>query len=393
VLAVPDRSNGRGSGRGSGRGGGHGRGRGSDTPRSDGITEPGLPDKVTWDILDPDALRDLGSRRAASFVTYSISSAGGPTSTLRTRCAEDLYRLQCFDQPHGQYGKAMVLYTEDRLSTAAGVKGRLVAGFKVGELPDDFPSVDILRDLASAVGDYAATRSSFNAPKLYKQYVRAPGADIDRSKSFPSAVFARYPDLDAVGKWSSDPEAVRVLIGCEMKALKDFLNSAAGCGQPVIQGFLDNIGATSLPAFLRTYLDQLKEAARRDLQSDEGKAIAVQLVEHPALFGGKEISQYALANKVHFIRNCIFERVSMDVVDPGLAEVAVLASDESDGKYVVPFVGHAPVASWIGAVREACSGDSGRWEWKPYDTKDAIIEKLKADNPRVPAHLWDLRDD
>jgi len=170
------------------------------------------------------------------------------------------------------------------------------------------------------------------------------------------------------------------------------LNSAAGCGKPVIQGFLDQIGATSLPAFLRTILDQLKEAARRDLQSDEGKAIAARLMEHPELFGSKEISQYALANKVHFIGNCIFERTSMDAVDPGLAEVALLASDESDGKYVVPFVGHAPVASWLGAVRGACSG-SGQWDLKPYDTKDAIIEKMKAANPQVPAHLWDLRDD
>eukprot|EP00969_Alexandrium_andersonii_P202690 8955879-Alexandrium_andersonii.AAC.1 len=190
-------------------------------------------------------LEYVGSMRASAYITIGMHEPTGsvqPARTsmepLRLRVAADLARCEAAGPAPGGIGRPFVLYKEERLSNVLGVKGRRHSG--VGDVTDlDVYCGEVLTHLVETKGlsSYQATRSSFAAPKWYKEFVRpASTMDPDLKASFPTAISLRHPDLQPVCEWVHDRR--RCLDLCELDEahlndLKWFCNSAAGSGAGV----------------------------------------------------------------------------------------------------------------------------------------------------------------
>ena len=158
--------------------------------------------------------------------------------TLRDRAKVELMR---WDIAHkADLPGIPVPYHEDKLSRAAGTKGRLTPG---ASLQTDLKDESYNRQVAEMVDAcgmsmWQATRALHSAPKFFKEIARGQKVlDADRPKSFPNTIRDRFPDLDLVAMWCEDPTGLATLAGFNItdvdqyKLCKDFINSAAGSGK------------------------------------------------------------------------------------------------------------------------------------------------------------------
>ena len=287
----------------------------------------------------------------------------------------------------------LTLYKEEDDNLLLGVCGRLHSGIGSMEgLPDGNLVWKLQRLLGMGLTLYESTRSVFAAPKAYKEAVRpACSRDFDLKKSFPNAIVSRHGDLDVVAQWCEDPMACvgrcgMGLTDANLKMLKDFCNSAAGSGEPVVDTFLMASGLQELPQWARLYRDQLRTAAARDYEA------------HPdwvAVLSQDGRSQREITNKIHYVCNCITERQEVEAARVRVATAPLnpdpvrWTSNESDGLVAIPDRGVGRPA-WDTRVL-ALMGS--KFSIKPYREFDELVTVFRNKHPEIHDLLFSTYDD
>lgn len=161
---------------------------------------------------------------------------------------------------------------------------------------------------------------------------------------------------------------------CE-QALKDFCNSAAGSGQPVIDKFLADTGLMMLPTWATSYRSAVCVAMDRDVASEPGWVNKLR---------AKQYSDRAIRNKIHYAKNAAMERQQCDKALTARDAVAETISYESDGHPCIP-VHRAPTADWVRDVLAAMNVDpAARFISKPYRADADLLDDLKVRFPDIP---------
>jgi hypothetical protein len=118
---------------------------------------------------------NLGHVRASAFI--NVARVDKPPETLRARLAKDIYRAR---HTSGACDAFPVLYHEKEGGDGlAGVGGQLVNYFDIAALPDDHELKQPLTNIASIMGNWAATRSLQTAPQWYSSALSDPDVSLD----------------------------------------------------------------------------------------------------------------------------------------------------------------------------------------------------------------------
>jgi hypothetical protein len=282
---------------------------------------------VLWDHVDLQSLEYFASLTAAAYIILDDDVTC--KETLRSRAFIDLQRYA--SSKARKTNGILVPYHEDSLFATTNVPGRLVSGLKDLKDAAEYPWFDQVEKLVGlGVSPWQATRALHAGPKYYKEIARGNlhCLDTDRKKSFPNAVLDRHPLLDAVESWCITPEKFATACGFDVsipsqyKLVKDFCNSAAGSGHIFEESWLVSAGLTSLPEMLILYREQLRIAARHDVE---------QRPELASAFKSLGLEKQAVSSKTHYVCNSEIERrESEDAMRKREVMVETIAF-ESDG--------------------------------------------------------------
>ena len=341
------------------------------------------------DVVDLERLQRLGSMKASAHIILVDGWNSGPAETLRSRVFKDLQRAKAnedISRVLGNHNRAYltVLYHEEKHAQLLDLKGRQPSGLrKLEEIPNGLEEKEKIEDLVRlGLSCYEATRSCFSAPKLYKEAARpADCSDFDLRKSFPATIAARYQDLTVVQQWCQDPNSCLVDCGMavtpsNLKVLKEFCNSAAGSGEPVLQKFLADAALQAAPRWAVQYRDALRLAATRDEAAHPAWCLALRQAGVPA---------DKIRNKVHYLVNCVAERQRCEAGRARVGEdLAMFIGLESDGVVAIPLGQQTP-----DGLLNLMGPD---FAIKPYRSWDGIISGFKAKYPMVAPHLFDEVD-
>jgi hypothetical protein len=209
---------------------------------------------------------------------------------------------------HRKSSGILVPYREDSLYITTDVPGRLVSGLK--ELADaaEFPWLDEVEKLVGqGISVWQATRALNAGPRYYKELARGDRhvLDTDRKKSFPNAVLDRHPALGVVEQWCTRPQdfatacGFDVTIPAQYKLVKDFCNSAAGSGHTFEESWLESAGIATLPVPMCQYREELRTAARLDVEQRPEVAEAFQTLG---------LGKHEVESKTHYVCNSEIER-------------------------------------------------------------------------------------
>jgi hypothetical protein len=245
----------------------------------------------------------------------------------------------------------LVPYHEDSLFATTSVPGRLVSGLKDLNDAVEYPWHDDVEKLVGlGVSPWQATRALHAGPKYYKEIARGclHVLDTDRKKSFPNAVLDRHPALGAVELWCTRPHEFATACGFDVsipsqyKLVKDFCNSAAGSGRTFEEHWLTTAGITSLPEPMILYREQLRIAARSDVEQRPKVSDAFKTLG----FDKQEV-----ASKTHYVCNSEIERRESEEAIVKRDSMVETVAFESDGhpcnwlyfdKYLICFLGYIP---------------------------------------------------
>ena len=268
---------------------------------------------VLYDHADLDNLEYFGSMKASEYISTNRSPTEeaahtfpaqptGRHETLRGRCFLEVLRHRLASESH--LCGIPVPYTDEVISRRAGVQGRATPGSNASGLADlqehsAWPAWRAMLD--RGMTEWEATRSLHSGPKFFKELARGNEfvLDADRQKSFPNAVRDRYPDLQAVDQWVSNPMGCVALCGLEsissnLKLVKSFCNSAGGSGASFERDWLRTAGLPLLPEWLQAYRQDLRMAAERDTACKPALVGIFKSLGHDA----REVQ-----NKVHYVCN------------------------------------------------------------------------------------------
>ena len=388
-----------------GTGNGSKKGNGKVSKKDEGNEDEGkvMPVATLFDHVRRDVLMDLASRRATLFLDTQPDSEVDEFEErhhcqeehLRDRIAKDLYRAFEFRKYDDERNRRdpdelvfPVLYKEDKLSTSTGTKGRLVEGFKLKDLCEDYEFYEYVASMAQELGDYAATRSLFNAKRFYRQVARpATVVDLDQKKSFQSAALEVHSACPAVQLYVTN-----FLAFCDISkadtpdkqdAVKIYVNSIPGGGVPVQTKVLTSLGLDELPKILIDIWYQIKGLAKLDFASFASPDVLRN--------GGKSKN---LPAKAFYVRRCEKERENMDLV--AAIVQGEICSFERDGMVIIPDEGVSAMdlVQQANAASEQAGFNHMRWAAKKYKLNDLnmCIAHLKEKHPELPAWTWDKVD-
>ena len=218
-------------------------------------------------------------------------------------------------------------------------RGRLTTAADT-ELPPGHQDYEHLQAMQRLMPRWHARRSAFAAPRLLRQLIRGgcegPCRDFDLARSFPSMILARHPAMSHIRQYVEDPQAAAQAAGVTLTALKDIINSAAGCGQRRVQAWLSQHGLTAPPQWVKEYLEQVRAAALADY------CIHPELAAQLKQMG---FNEHEVINRLHYILNAEQEREVIDNAVDATRDVAEVCSFECDGLVLIPLQG-TPNEAW-----------------------------------------------